>query len=269
MKAFFLLLSLFMPLAVLSQDAIPPAPAAKSSPAADSQDTPDCVLRSQDDWVSRVLYHSTVALQMFWSAYSGEALRDGEHHAWSVCAESESRINLVLGCGMPKLRLDKPDEILPGGMPSATVIVEQLPGDKPPLNIVAPGDWLELLTAKIMGRELDFHNPVKVFLNDKGPLSARAYRAGSDWSFISTPYKINLSHDFLALLPDQGVEVLRIRATGTRFRLNAYFLLTEPLRAFVQELRDHCPRNELETKLHPAEWERLRKSRNPGWEPTP
>lgn len=243
--------------------------AAKGSPDAGFRDALDCARRSQDDWVNRVLYHSTVALEMYWSAYWGEVLRDGEHHAWSVCIESDSRINLVLGCGMPKVRLDEPDEILPGSVPSASVVAEQLPGDKPPLNFVAPGDWLELLTAKIMGRELDFHDPVKVFLNEKGPLSARAYRAGSDWSFVSTPYEINLPQDFFALLPDQTTEVLHVRAAGTSFRLDAYFLLTEPLLAFVQELRAHCPRNELETRLHPTQWERLRKSRNPHWEPSP
>lgn len=213
---------------------------------------------SPGELFNRINIPAEYAIQAYWGAQEGSVRRGDDGHSWDACAGEDSKLWLVLQCAPPTKGLDGEDA--PGLVPLAQIFADALPNDPPPLNVVDPGDWPELIFKELTGTVDHFRSTATIRVNGQ-EFQREVSKEGSDWSFVTTDYEAVLDGDAYGALRFRTGEEVTLEVEAGEFQLSSRFLVSLEVADLSAEMHRGCPRTEEESKLSTEAWRQLVASR--------
>lgn len=206
----------------------------------------------------RTGYSPEYAIEAYWGAQEGTVRRGGDGHSWDACAGDDSELWLVLQCAPPTKGIHGEDS--PGLVPLAQIFADALPNDPPPLNVVDPADWPELIFKELTGTVDHFRSTATIRVNGQ-EFPGEVLKEGSDWSFVTTDYETVLDGDAYGALRFRAGEEVILEVEAGEFTLTSRFLVSQEVADLHGEMLRGCPRTEEESKMSPEDWRQLAASR--------
>ena len=211
----------------------------------------------KEGWFNRSQISVEYGMQGFWGSQAGEVQRAGDGYSWETCDFEKSPVWLWLQCAPPTMSVQ--NEQLPGQLPNAILMVDALPSDPAPLNVINPADWPQLVYNEITGNHYHFKSEAELSINGQA-FDATIQKAGSDWSFVTTKYEMFIDNEAYGLLSSSVNADVTLETKAGEFSLRAKFEQSSDVEKFVNEMNRHCPLTEQERLMTPEEWARHKTS---------